>query len=155
MSINEALTFFKSLLSETDNKSEIKVYEGFIGILTSVKNKNLTEDQLQSIEKELDVLALRENPKNRKKHLKQKLTKLQKYLKDEFSFIMEGHHTGMGIALGMTFGMSFGLVFGPMFGMDSGLIYGMMFGMILGLIIGRAKDSEAEKENRVLKTKLK
>jgi len=45
-----------------------------------------------------------------------------------------------------------GLIFGDLLGIDNKLIIGLIFGMLFGVIIGKNKDSEAERQNRVLKT---
>ena len=138
MSINEASDFLNSLIAETVEKSEIKVYQNFLGILTALKNRALMPEELRSIEEELGILKLKECPENKKKYLKQKYNEFKKYLKAELSFISEGYYTAIGISLGISFGVALGI----------------SLGMIIGLIIGRIMDSEAEKQNRVLKTKL-
>jgi len=157
MTINEASDFFKNFIIGTNEKSEKKVYEKFIEILSDLKNRDLTEKQLQSIEKKLDNLKLKANPEHRKKYFKQKLIEFTQFLKDVLSLITEGHYTGLGISLGMTFGMVFGMMFGMIFGVDSGtngLIYGLVFGMIIGLIIGSNMDSNAKRQGKVLITKI-
>ena len=146
MNINEAFDFFKNLITDTDEKSEIRICQKFIAILSDLKNRDLTEKQFQSITEELDTLQLKANSENRKKHLKQKLSLFIKFLKDEFSLISEGYYTALGISLGLAFGTAFGSIFG--------MGIGISFGMIIGLIIGANMDSEAKKQNRVLKTKL-
>ena len=73
----EASDIFIGLISGTDNKSEIKKYKSFSGILFDLKNRNLTREQILSIENELDILELRANPENRKKYFSKKLTKFK------------------------------------------------------------------------------
>ena len=143
MDINEASAFFENQIIRVDKKSEIKVYKTFIRILSNLRTRDLTTEELQSIEEKLDFLELKANPKNRKKYFTQKLADFQEYLKDKLSFIPEGYYTGIG----MTLGISFGVVFGTQFDMPTAV----SFGMLIGLIIGRFIDSEAEKQNRVLK----
>jgi len=148
MNINEASDLLKDLVSQTDRKSELKIYHNFIGILTALKNRDLTREEARSIEEELDLLKLKEYPENKKKYLRRKLNEFKIYLKAEFSLISEGYYTGIGLALGMSFGVAIGAsIFGP----SSGSGLGISLGMVVGLIIGRTMDSKAEKENRVLK----
>jgi hypothetical protein len=147
MTLNAASDFFKNLITETQEKSEIKVYHKFIAILTDLESKALTNEQLQSIEKELDTLNLNVNSENKKKYFKQKLAIFIKFLKETFSLITEGYYT----AIGMSFGMSFGVAFGAAF---SNVSYGLIIGMLIGLIVGASMDSKAKKEGKVLKTKL-
>ena len=150
MTINDTINFFESLLTQTDKKSEIKVYENFIAILSNLKNRELTIEQLQSIEEELETLDLKSNPENKKRYFSKKLNEFKKYLKDELSLISEGYYT----AIGMSLGMSFGVAIGASFGGSTGIALGISIGMLIGLVIGRNKDAEAEKQGRVLKTKL-
>lgn len=151
MTINNAIIFFKSILTQTIKKSEIKIYKNFIGILSDLKNRDLTKEQLRCIEEELENLKLKEIRENRKKYFRRKLNEFQKYLKDEFSLTTKGYYESIGMSMGMVFGISIGA---SIFGAGSGVSTGLMFGMLIGFIIGRYMDSEAEKKNLVLKTKL-
>ena len=150
MTINDTIKFFESLLIQTNKKSEIRIYENFIAILSDLKNKDLSDEQLQSIEVELDNLKLKSNPENKKRYFSKKLAEIKKYLKDKLSLISEGYYTAIGIGLGM----SFGIAMGASFGESTGITLGISFGMIIGLVIGRYKDAEAEKQGRVMKTNL-
>ncbi|WP_299437739.1 hypothetical protein [uncultured Aquimarina sp.] len=162
MNINEASKFFKNLVTETDVKSEVKVYKKFIAILSQLEDKNLSEEQLLAIEDKLDVFDFDVNRENRKKYYSKKLAEFSNYLKKEFSLISEGYYMtigmSIGMSLGMSLGMTFGVVFGSMSGNDSGtsngLIYGMMLGMTIGMSIGLAigvsMDAKAKKEGKVL-----
>jgi hypothetical protein len=149
MTIINALNFFESLLSKTNKKSEIKVYKDFITILSNLKNRELTENQIRSIEKELDILELKMDPKNKKRFYSKKLIDFKNYLKKELSLITEGYYAAIGIGVGM----SFGIAIGASFGESTGIAIGISLGMAFGLIIGRNMDAQAEKQNRVLKTK--
>ncbi len=145
MKLNVAADFFKSLRDETNIKSEIKIYESFIGLISNLENREFTEEELKSIEIKLDELELKSNPENRIKYFRSRLNEFKKYLKDKLSLISEGYYTAIGIALGVAFGAAFGSLY------EMGI--GVTFGMIIGLIIGAYMDSEARKQNRVLKIK--
>ena len=151
MTITDATNIFENLLAKTEKKSEIKLYNSFVGILYDLKNRNLSKEQMKSIEVELELLKLKEIPVNKKKYVTRKLNEFKKYLKEKFSLISEGYYTGIGIALGT----SFGIVFGSMIEETIGVSMGLGFGMLLGVVIGKTMDLQAEKQNRVLKTKLK
>jgi len=145
MKINATSDFFKNLLTETKEKSEIRVYKKFIAILSDLINKDLTEKPLKLIEDELETLNL--NPVNRKKYFKQKFNEFTTFLKDKLSLISEGYYTSIGISLGLCFGVAFGAAF-------KNVSYGLIFGMLIGLAIGTSLDSKAKKEGKVLKTKM-
>ncbi len=149
MTIIETLGFFKKLLKETDIKREIRVYKKFITILSNLKSRSLTDEEMLSIENELKLLDLKSNPKNKRKYFSKKLTAFQTYLKEEFSLISEGYYTAIGMSLGMCFGVAIGTSFG-----SSGTSMGLAIGMLIGIVVGRTMDLEAEKQNRVLRTKI-
>jgi mevalonate kinase len=150
MTIQEAYYFFESLKTETVNKSEIKVYEKFMLILSKLKNREFTKDEIQSIESELDRLNLKPNPENRKTYFKKALGKFEKYLKDTFSLTIKGYYTNIGLGLGSSFGVLFGIVVLSGLERSLGISFGLIFGMIIGLIIGRYMDSIALTEGRML-----
>ena len=72
MNINEASDFFKNLTTNTNEKSEIRIYQTFIAILSDLENKNLTEKQLKYIEEKLETLNIKANPENRNKYFNQR-----------------------------------------------------------------------------------
>lgn len=147
MNIEETIKLFKKLKSGTDNKYEIKIYKNFIDILSELNNRNLKEEQKQSIEKKLELLELNFNPENGKKYYRRKLAAFKKYLKDEFSLISKGYYTAIGMSLGMCFGVALG---STIFGLSMGTSTGLVIGMIIGLAVGKSMDTHAEKVGRVL-----
>ncbi len=112
MTIIEASSFFEKLLKEANNKREIRVYKSFNTILLNLRNRDLTEDELMSIETELKKLDLKSNPENKRKYFSKKLSAFKAYLKEEFSLITEGYYTVLGMSLGMCFGVAIGTSFG-------------------------------------------
>jgi len=136
MKIVEATILFESLKSNTDKKSEIKIYESFIGILLDLDNRKLTTEQLQLIEEELDELDLKADVKNRKKYYGGKLERFKKYLRVNLSIVSQGYYSTLSISLGIAFGAVFGVVFDE----SIGITYGISLGLILGIIIGKLLD---------------
>lgn len=148
MTITEATTFFETLLNETENKNQIKIYSEFIAILSNLKIRDLSEEDFLSIENELKTYGLNSNPENKRQFFTKKLNAFKAYLKEKFTLVSEGYYMSIGMALGMCFGVAIGANFGAL-----GISMGISLGMIVGLAIGRTKDQEAENQNRVLKTK--
>ncbi len=146
MTITETTNFFKSVLNATDKNREIKIYKSFIKILSSLEQRELSDDEILSIENEIETLKLKSNPENKRKYYGKALKTFKVYLKAEFSLVTEGYYMTLGMCLGMCFGSAVGTVFGTY-----GTSMGVSLGMLIGLVIGRTKDMEAEKENRVLK----
>jgi len=149
MPLTKTITFFEDLITKTDIKSEIKIYNSFIAILTDLKSKKLTQKQYQVIEKELDKLELKLATVNKKRYFNKKLNIFKNYLLKEFSLITEGYYTAIGLSLGMAFGVAFGASFGKSLGISLGISLGLVFGVVIGSQI----DAKAKSEGRVLKTK--
>jgi hypothetical protein len=145
MKLNEASDYFEDLRIGTNKKSEIRVYESFIRLISNLVNRNLTNEELQSIEIKLDELDLKSNPANSIKYFRKRLNEFKKHLKDRLSLISEGYYTAIGLSLGVAFGAAFGSIFG--------MGNGIAIGMICGLAIGAYLDYEAKKHNRVLESK--
>jgi len=150
MTLQEAYNFFESLKTETTKKYEIKVYEKFLHILSELKIREFSKDEIQSIETELDSLNLKSNPENRKKYFKKALTKFEKYLKDTFSLTSKGHYTELGASLGILFGVVAGVLIGERFEKSLGISLGISMGMLIGILVGRHLDSQAKAAGNML-----
>ncbi len=150
MTLNSAYNFFERLNKETTKKSEIKVNNKFLDILSKLKNRELPKDDILSIETELDHLNLESNPKNRKKFYKKALSQFEKYLKETFSLTSKGHYADLGIALGSSFGILFGVVFLWNWERSLGISLGLIAGMVVGRAIGIALDSQAKTAGNML-----
>ena len=150
MTLQEAYKFIESLITESTKKSEIKVYEKFFHVLSELKIREFSKDEIQSIETELESLNLKSNPDNRKKYFKKALSKFEKYLKDTFSLTIKRYYTELGIALGASFGILFGVVFLSNWERSLGISLGLIVGSGIGGAIGRSMDSQAKAAGNML-----
>ncbi len=154
MNISDTSELLNSLLSETDKKSEKKIYNCFIRTLSSLKKRDLTENQSQLIQEKLSSLNLKATTENRKKYYKQKLSEFKAFLKNEFSFTPEKYYTEIGMVYGMMFGTGIGLSIGsainPTLGISIGLSIGIGVGMVLGMMYGSRKDADAKRQGNVI-----
>lgn len=150
MTLKNAIDLFNQLIAETSKKSEIKVYQDFIHILTSLEQMNLTESNVQLIETKLDTLDIDSRSTNEKRHFKEALQQFKKYLKDTFYLTTKGHYTNLGIALGMSFGVLFGFVVLSGFERSMGISLGLSLGMFIGLLIGRHMDARAQASGKTV-----
>ncbi|MFT5239023.1 MAG: hypothetical protein ACI9AT_002097 [Ulvibacter sp.] len=154
MNLNDASELLNTLLSQTGKKSEKKIYNCFIRTLSSLKKKDLTENQSQLIQDKLSSLNLKTTTENRKKYYKQKLSEFKEFLKNEFYFTTEKHFTELGMIYGMIFGTGIGLSIGtainPVLGTSIGLSIGTGVGMALGMVYGARKDTEAKRQGRII-----
>ena len=150
MTLKNALIFFENLVAETSRKSERKVYQEFIEIITSLEKKNLLKSEIQSIEMELDNLNLKSNSANSKKEYKKAKNDFKKYLKDTFSFTTKGYYTNYYGGLGLVFGLLFGVAILSNYERSLGISLGLIGGMVIGSIMGRNKDAEAKTAGKML-----
>lgn len=150
MTLQEATNYFKSLKTATTKKSEIKVYNQFIEILSKLENREFTTDEIQTIEVELDSLNLKSNSENRKKFFKKSLNKFEKYLKDTFSLTSKGYYTNLSVSLGVLFGVVAGILIGERFERSLGLSFGICMGLFIGAYIGRRLDAQAKAAGNML-----
>ena len=148
MTLKEAYNFFESLKTETTKKSEIRVYEKFVYILSELKIREFTKSENQSLETELDSLNLKSNQDI--KFFKKALSKFEKFLKDTFSLTSNAYYTKLYGGLGLSFGLLFGVVFLSGWERSLGISLGLIFGMVIGSIIGRSMDVKAKSEGRIL-----
>ena len=150
MTLQAAYNFIENLKTETTKKSEIKVYEKFLHILSELKIRAFSNDDIQSIEMELESLNLKSNPENRKKYIKKALNKFEKFLKDTFSLTPKGYYTKLYGGLGLSFGLLFGVVFLSSWERSLGISMGLIGGMLIGSIIGQSMDSQAKAAGKML-----
>lgn len=150
MTLQEAINSIESLKNETTKKSEIKIYEKFLHLLTGLKARELSQDEVRSIEAELDSLNAESKLENRKKYYQKALYKFEKYLKDAFSLTSKGYYTKLYGGLGLSFGLLLGVVFLSNWERSLGISIGLITGMLVGLAIGQSLDNKAVNEGRVL-----
>jgi len=150
MTLQEAYNFFESLKTETTKKYEIKVYEKFLHILSELKNREFSKDDIQSIETELENLNLDSNPENRKKYFKKALGKFEKYLKETFSLTSKDYYQKLYGGLGLLVGLLFGVVFLFSLERSLGITLGLVGGMVVGSLIGRNMDAQAKAAGNML-----
>lgn len=154
MTIDKTSELLNTLLSQTDKKTEKKVYTCFIRTLASLKDRDLSKNQSQLIQEKLSSLNLKATTGNKKKYYKQKFCEFKAFLKNEFSFTSARYYTEIGMVYGMIFGAGIGLSIGvainPILGTSIGMSIGTGVGMVLGMIYGTRKDSDAKRQGRVL-----
>ncbi|MCF8374623.1 MAG: hypothetical protein K9H64_23595 [Bacteroidales bacterium] len=150
MTLQEANNFFESLKNETTTKSEIRIYEKFLHIITQLKSRAFTKEELQTIEAELDSLKLNSNPENKKKYFKKALSKFESYLKDAFSFTSKWYYTILGIVFGPAFGVLLGVLIGGYFERSLGVSFGISIGLLIGMLVGGYMDARVKAAGNML-----
>ena len=155
MNSQEAYTTIEDLFAQSEEKSAQKFYEQLLGVLNDLRGRDLSLEQLQSIEEAIDQLPMQGGSS---KELKRSSQQFVKFVSKTLSLIPEGHYIALGLASGVALGAAFGPVLQRTAGMGlgtSGTGLGVGIGLIVGMIIGSYLDVEAAKKNRVLKTSMK
>lgn len=150
MTIQEAYYLFENLITKTSNKSEIKIYQDFMNILSKLKKREFSKDEIQSIEMGLENLKLKSQLTHNKKYYVKALNQFKEFLKESHSLVTVGHHTSIGVSMGAAFGVVAGVVFGERFEKSLGLALGISLGMLIGAFIGRQLDTKALAQGKVL-----
>ena len=107
--LKATIIFLKKQLSKTNEKSEIKTFEKFIGLLERLKDKDLSVEQKKGIESYIKYLELEKIPSFSNEIYKQKLTKLKKYLKNKLLFVPNNYYTTWTASFGIPFAIGFAI----------------------------------------------
>ncbi|WP_282124202.1 hypothetical protein [Algibacter mikhailovii] len=150
MTLKNAINLFERFVNETSKTSEIKIYREFIEIIKSLEMKDLSKNDIQSIENELENLNLKSNFANRKKHFSKAISNFKTYLKDTFSLTTKGYYTTFYGGLGLVFGLLFGVAILSSLERSLGISLGLIGGMVIGSIMGRSKDAQARAAGKML-----
>ncbi len=142
--IKATIVYLKKQLSKTSEKSEIKTFERFIGILTRLREKNLDPEQIEGIERYLEYLELEKIPSFNNEIFKRKLNLFKKYLKNKLRFVPANYYTTLIAGFGISFATGF--VVQP--NIDTPIKIGVISAAVLLIIIGIAIDSSIKKQNR-------
>ncbi|WP_456437719.1 hypothetical protein [Psychroserpens sp.] len=150
MTLAKANNIFNSLISVTNEKSEIKIYKDFILILNNLEKKDFSEVELETIETKLSSLNLDSKLQDKKRYFKKALNEFKSFLSKTFSLVSKNYYTNLYISLGAGFGTISGIIIGERFGKSLGIALGISVGMLLGTLIGRSRDAKALDEERVI-----
>ncbi|NDV61651.1 hypothetical protein G0Q06_04230 [Puniceicoccales bacterium CK1056] len=154
MKINDAYTTLEGLLSHSDKKSK-KIYQQLLGAVNNLKERELSSEERQVVEKLLERLRLDHAENMSVKELKNRSNLFQKEVMKALSLVSEDHYLTLGLGMGVAFGAVLGsylIVFigAPLGNASTGL--GIGIGLVIGSIVARYLDIEARKQNRVLVT---
>jgi len=150
MTLETAITHFKQLKSKTSKKSEIKIYEKFIHLLSGLQQKELSASEIQSIEQQLAIFELNSNEMRSIKYYRKAYQQFEKQLREKLSLSTKGYYTNKGIGLGASFGIVFGIVVLSSFERSLGISFGISLGMLVGLLIGRNLDLQAKASGKMI-----
>ena len=148
MTLKNVLNLVEDLLSQTTKKSEIQLYEKFLHILSALKNREFSKDEMHSIERELE--SLKSNPEDQKKQVKKVASESEHFLIDSFDLTPKGYYTNTGLILGSSIGVFSGIVALSIFDWSLSVSLGISLGSLIGLIIGHNMDFKAKATGNLL-----
>lgn len=153
MEINE----LKKRPNIDQNKKLINAYTQFDNLLTVLKNKELPEEILKSINNGIDQInTVTESEKGFRKQIRKTQSGILKLIEKELKLVTKNHYRNTWLALGMTvFGLPLGVVFATSIG-NIGLIgVGLPIGMVIGMAVGSGMDKKAFESGRQLDLEIK
>ncbi|MEQ8713472.1 MAG: hypothetical protein RIC80_10660 [Cyclobacteriaceae bacterium] len=150
MTIQDAYSFFEGLIAKSTKKSETKVYKKFNRLLSGLKKREFSEEDIQSLETKLESLNLESIPSNREKYYHKALSTFEKYLRETYSLAPKGYYTKLYGGLGLPIGLLFGVVFLSIWERSLGISLGLLIGMVVGSTIGQVLDKQVVSEGRLL-----
>jgi len=101
--LKNTLVLLKKQLSKTNKKSEVRTFNKFIALLSNLKKKNLTPEQLNAIVSYIEYLELAKIPSYSNELFKKKLNKFKKHLKIKLRFVPCKHYTKLGVSFAISF----------------------------------------------------
>lgn len=141
------IIYLKKQLSKTNERSEIKTFENFIGLLERLKQKDLSPEQMEGIESYIQYLELEKIPSFSNDLFKPKLAKFKKYLKKKLGLVPTNHYT----TLATVFGISFASAFAVQAKIDNSVKFGVFAVVILVIALSILMDLRIKKQNRSLR----
>lgn len=144
MQLSTAIERLAELKRTTTDPKETKLHDALIAILTDVQSKDLSPQQLATVEQAMDQFDFSIDPTYRKTHFATQKSALLKVLKGQLSLVPSGHYMEMGMALGMSFGV---------LGLFASGFLALPIGVLLGMIIGRLIDTQVKNQGRMIRTK--
>ncbi|MDG1803943.1 hypothetical protein [Flavicella sp.] len=146
MTLEQATIVLEKLILETEKKSYLRTLKKFSYLITALKKREFSEDEIATIEKQLALLETDKSPK----FYRSQLQKFQSFLKSNFSLVTKNYYTELGTALGLSFGVALGTSVLSHLEISNRITFGMLIGMVAGMGIGKYLDQKAQNESRVL-----
>jgi hypothetical protein len=124
-----------------------RCYRKFGSLLDELRNRELSQNVINQINQELNLINQQHDEKTLKKLISKKQYKIIKLIEKEHKIVPKGYYRNMWLALGMSvFGIPFGVAFGAALSNMAFLGIGIPIGMSIGIAIGAQKDNEAAKK---------
>lgn len=149
------VSFNPGLEIEKDDKLH-KAYSKFDILLSELRKKELDEDLVKSINKEIEFLnSVSDSSKVLKSEIKKKQLKIVKLVEKKAKLVVKNHYRNLWLAIGMSaFGLPLGVTFGMALDNMAFLGIGLPIGMVIGMAVGKNMDNKAKDEGKQLNFEL-
>jgi len=143
----------------TDNE-DLKMnelYVQFKKLLTDLENRELPDEIVVSINKDIDEINSIDYTGNEVlKQFKQTLLRIIKLLEKELNLFPKNHYRNLWTMLGMAvFGIPMGVAFGTSLGNMAYIGIGLPIGLAIGIEVGDGMDNKTYNEGRQLNIEIK
>jgi len=133
------------------NPKLAKCYAKFASLINELRNKELSKDVTDQINKELEIINGNYDEKELKKLVQKKQLKILSLIEKEHKIVPKGHYKSRWMAIGMSvFGIPIGIALGAAIDNMAFMAVFMPVGMVIGMSIGAQKDAEAAKNGKQL-----
>lgn len=134
-----------------------KIYALFTKLLSELEKRELPDEIVVSINKDIDEINSVTNSGNElRKQIKQRLQRIIKLLEKNLKLVPKNYYRNMWMVLGMSvFGVPMGVAFGTSLGNMGYLAIGLPIGLAIGIGVGDGMDKKALKEGRQLDIEIK
>lgn len=139
------------------NKSLFNTFDQFDRLLAELRKRNMPEDILSVINKEIEVInSVADSEKRLRKQIRNSQTKILRLLEKELKLVSVNYYRNTWLAVGMAaFGIPLGAAYGSITGNMAFIGIGLPIGMVLGMAFGAGMDKKALKEGRQLDIEIK
>lgn len=149
MTSKNAIKLFHRFAAKATKRSDIRIYQEFIRILSNLENRELTQAETESIESKLDAMELT-GPVKKIVHYRTALRRFERYLLESFSFVTKGYYKKRGIAFGAVLGVVVGTVWLSDFERSIGISLAVSVGTLLGIIVADYLESRAKSSGKLI-----
>lgn len=155
MRLEEAIQRLDRSVGNPGTKPSVRMKQRFSNILQEVKYKNLPQEQLSLLERELEYIFndLDLEGKKVEVELRHHLKKLLKFLRKSFSLVPEGCCAMYGMRIGLAGGLIL-LLFLYFYTNSSYTYYSPLGGLLFGVTLGSVYDKRNKARGKALLTRM-
>lgn len=139
------------------NKRLNKKYLEFKELITELRERDLNEEIVTTINNEIDSInSLSDSDNKFRKELKNNQSKILKLIEKELKLVTKNHYRNIWLAIGNgVFGVPIGVVIGVITGNMGFIGIGIAMGFAFGIAVGTMLDQKAKEKGNQLNFEIK